>query len=85
MYCVRNVRVCCHYTLHFGNSVHEVCGSDFLHARFDGLIWENVEGLLFVFVWQRYLGSIMKGNVGLSLNFYFSEQTLIIPSCVCKH
>ena len=23
---LRNLRVCCHYTLHFGNSVHEVAG-----------------------------------------------------------
>ena len=25
---LRNLRVICHYKLHFGNSVHEVSGSD---------------------------------------------------------
>ena len=75
------LRVCCHYTLHFGYSVHEVSGSAIKFLTFqtrwaEMSVWENVEGLLLFFIWRRYLGS-MKGKVGLSLNFYFDEQTFL--------
>ena len=78
---LRKIRVCCHYTLHFGISVHEVSGSTIKFFTFEirwaeMSVWENVKGLLLVFVWQRYLGSIMKGKEGLFLN-YFDEQTFL--------
>ena len=33
--------------------------------------------VFFSFLFGRYFGSIMKGKVGLSLNFYFGEQTFL--------
>ena len=62
--------------------VHKVSGSVIKFITFE-IRWAvmsfsvNVEGLLLVFIQKRYLGSITKGKVGLSLNFYFGDQTFL--------
>lgn len=77
---LRKLRVCCRYTLHFVHSVHEISGFTIKFFTFD-IRWAvmsvsvNFEGLLLVFVQQRYYGLKMKRRVGLPLNFYFGEQT----------
>lgn len=43
-------------------------------------VWGNIETLVIVFVWQRYLAFIMRGRKGLSLNVYFWRAN--IPPCV---
>ena len=59
---LRKLRVCCRYTLHFVHSVHEISGFTIKFFTFD-IRWAvmsvsvNVEGLLLVFVQQRYFGS----------------------------
>ena len=79
------LRVWCRYTLHFGKSVREFFGSAIKLFTFE-IRWAvmsvsvNVESILLVFVQQRYLGSTMKGKIGLSLNFYFSEETFLRAS-----
>ena len=78
---LRNLKVCCQYRLLFFNIVHKFSGSAIKFFTFgirsaEMSVWENVEGFLLVSVWQRYLESIIKGKVGLSLG----EQTFL--SCV---
>ena len=70
-----------HYTLRC-NSVREIFGSAIkfftLEIRWaDMSVGEEVEARLLFFVQKRHLVSIVKGKLGLSLNFYFGEQTFV--------